>query len=287
MAFIRLAARLKDKVTTAQPPSHHAADTPEDLPEGIRTFLGSAVDLPTEYVDGCWKAFSSFIWKYDDKGKTKGSEADAFRKFGLDNVLASRMLFPPTHYCNTPGCTYTSLLRDKDGPSKAVLYTLSDGACATFASHLSCPGCRTRYYPNYAVRNGIRVYYGKIPNEIQVTEHQYVERAVLNLFTNLLLISWTFATNGARVYNEALPQPENFPDHPDWMDTSFKLRPEHGWDGFVLLSLLQDYEARQVTLRVPHTGDQQERFTAAMHIIDSSKLLTRNAIKLCFNFAQT
>lgn len=78
-----------------------------------------------------------------------------------------------------------------------------------------------------------------------------------------MLISWTSATNGARVYDASLSQPENFPDHPDWMETSFKLRPEHVWDGIIILSLLEDHEARTATLQVPHTGDQRDRFTAA------------------------
>ncbi|KAJ7715127.1 hypothetical protein B0H16DRAFT_1435194 [Mycena metata] len=274
MAFVRLAGRLKDAITTAQPPSHNAAEPPDELPDGIRTFLGAAVDLPMEYIDGCWKAFANLIWTYDENGKTKGSDADAFKKYGLDKVLSSRMLFPPSHYCNTPGCTNTNMLRDKDGASKAVLYTLSDGACATFASHLTCSGCRARYYPNYVVREGTRTYYEETPDAIQVAEHQYVERAVLSLFTNLMLISWTSATNGARVYNDSLSQPDKIPDHPDWMDTTFKLRPENVWDGFILLSLLEDHEARGATLRVPHTGDQQDRFTQAMQ--------ERNArIQLC------
>ncbi|KAJ7862197.1 hypothetical protein B0H13DRAFT_1900205 [Mycena leptocephala] len=57
MQFIRLAARLKDKIITAQPPSHGAAEPPADIPDDIRTFLSAAVDLPMDYVDGCWKAF--------------------------------------------------------------------------------------------------------------------------------------------------------------------------------------------------------------------------------------
>ncbi|KAJ6509842.1 hypothetical protein DFH09DRAFT_854207, partial [Mycena vulgaris] len=84
---------------------------------------------------------------------------------------ASRMLFPPSHYCTTPRCT-NKLLRDKDGASKAILYTLSDGACATFTSHLSCSECHARYYPNYVVRDGVRIYYDPIPDAIQVGEHQ-------------------------------------------------------------------------------------------------------------------
>ncbi|KAJ6564549.1 hypothetical protein B0H19DRAFT_1068086 [Mycena capillaripes] len=49
----RLAARLKDKIISAQPPSHDAADPPANIPDGIRAFLGAAVDFPMDYVDGC------------------------------------------------------------------------------------------------------------------------------------------------------------------------------------------------------------------------------------------
>ncbi|KAJ7688745.1 hypothetical protein B0H17DRAFT_938044, partial [Mycena rosella] len=124
--------------------------------------------------------------------------------------------------------------------------------------------CKARYYPNYVVRDGIRIYYDKIPDAIQVAGHQYIERAVLNLFINLMLISWTSATNGAQVYNTSLFRPENLPGHPDWIETSFKLRPEHVWDGFIVLTLLEDHQARSATLRVPHTGEQRDRFTSAM-----------------------
>ncbi|KAJ7761625.1 hypothetical protein DFH07DRAFT_716545, partial [Mycena maculata] len=119
---------------------------------------------------------------------------------------AARMLWQPTHYCTTPGCSNMGLLRDKDGPAKVVLYTLSDGACPTSATHLSCSGCRARYYPNYEVQDRVRTYYEKIPDTVQVGKQQYVECTALNSSINLMLISWTSATNGARIYDTALSQ---------------------------------------------------------------------------------
>ncbi|KAJ7699251.1 hypothetical protein B0H17DRAFT_926597 [Mycena rosella] len=195
MEFVRLAARLRDTITVVQSKDHDVEEASEQIPDGMRDFLGSAMNMPLDFVDRCWKAFGSLIWRYDENGETKGTDAEAFRKHGLDNYFSSRMLFPPSHYCSTPGCTNTRLLRDEDGPSKVVFYTLSDGACTTFATHLSCSDYKARYYPNYVVRDGIRIYYDKIPDAIQVAGHQYVERAVLNLFINLMLISWTSATN--------------------------------------------------------------------------------------------
>jgi hypothetical protein len=46
------------------------------------------------------------------------------------------------------------------------------------------------YYNNYTVSNGIRTYYGEIPSAIQVGEHQYIEKDVLDLFIGLMLIAW-------------------------------------------------------------------------------------------------
>jgi hypothetical protein len=43
-----------------------------------------------------------------------------------------------------------------------------------------------------------------------------------------------------------------------------KLRTEHVWDAFVLITLLRDCEGRGRQLEVPHTGLQKNRFTTAM-----------------------
>ena len=57
---------------------------------------------------------------------------------------------------------------------------------------------------------------------------------------------------------------------------SSKLRTEHVWDAFVLISLLRDHEARGWLLEVPHGGMQKDWFTTAMeegnrHIIHESQ----------------
>ncbi|KAJ7870361.1 hypothetical protein B0H13DRAFT_1046414, partial [Mycena leptocephala] len=179
MSFVRLASRLKDEIILAQEATHNPSQAPSELPEHVKSFLGTATDMPDEFVSGCWTAFSQTIWTYDADGASSGNDARMFREFGLDHLLSARMLFPPSKTCTTPGCMNTNLLRDKDGLSKVVLYTLSDGACATFAGHLHCPQCRTNYYNNYSVHDGIRTYYPGIPDNIQVGAHQYVEREVL------------------------------------------------------------------------------------------------------------
>ena len=71
----------------------------------------------------------------------------------------------------------------------------------------------------------------------------------------------TSATNCARLYS--LLHPERVP--PEGWSFGFTLTSEHVWDGFILLSLLEDCDRRQERLTVPHGGLQNERFTAAIH----------------------
>ncbi|KAF7304404.1 hypothetical protein HMN09_00842500 [Mycena chlorophos] len=73
--------------------------------------------------------------------------------------------------------------------------------------------------------------------------HQYVEQRVLDLFINLMLISWTSATNGARIYDACLSKPEEQPSEmPDWAGTT----------------------SDAAKLYAFHTGEQRFRFTKAM-----------------------
>ncbi|KAJ6564878.1 hypothetical protein DFH09DRAFT_1475350 [Mycena vulgaris] len=247
MAFVRLAALLKDEIILAQKSSYDPSTAPNELPEHVRTFLGGATDMPDQFVTGCWAAFNQTIWAYEAVGSSSGKDAQMFRDFGLDHLLSARMLFPPSKTCTTPGCLNTSLLREKDGLAKVVLFTLSDGACATYAGHLHCRQCRTNYYNNYSVRDGIRTYYADVPAAIQVSQHHFIER-----------------------------EPETCPEHKDWPpERSFKMCTEHVWDGFLILSLLEDYEQRDRVLSVPDTGEQSVRFTEAMP--ENGRIIATNA----------
>ncbi|TFK45431.1 hypothetical protein OE88DRAFT_1721508 [Heliocybe sulcata] len=231
------------------------------LPENYRDFLSAASCIPLDYVDVCWRAFRDTIWSYGESRWCTGTNDALFRQHGITQRLAPNMLYPPMRTCQNPLCCNIHLLRNKDGEREAVLFTLAAGACATFAYHLYCSRCQTTYYHNYSVYQGIRTYYQGVPQVIQVGEHQYVEREVLNLFVGLMLISWSSATNGARTYDTCLSHPENQPE--GWR-FSFSLCTEHVWDGFLILSLLEDYTRRDELLRVPHTGDQKDRYLDAV-----------------------
>jgi hypothetical protein len=154
----------------------------------------------------------------------------------------------------------------------------------TFTTYHWPAGCSTNYHNNFSVTNGIRTYYsGKyaIPDAIQVGEHQFMEREVLNLFVSLMKVSWYVpsvrsihsktslspcihrlsATNGARVYNDCLAK---VGDHNNKGPFSFELRSKHVWDGVILFCLLEDHERQEVALQLPHTSNQRNRLTCAI-----------------------
>jgi CxC5 like cysteine cluster associated with KDZ transposases len=111
------------------------------------------------------------------------------------------------------------------------------------------------------VKDGQRTYYDNIPDILQVGEHQFVERRVIHLWRTDMNLAWKSATNCARSYHTALL---NHKEPPINWKFGFTLKTDHVYDGFVLLALLEDHRARQSTLVVPHTGNQSDRFKAAM-----------------------
>lgn len=52
--------------------------------------------------------------------------------------------------------------------------------------------CHTNYHHNYCVERDakVRVYYEGIPTYIQVGEHQFVERKVVEMWTAMMLAGW-------------------------------------------------------------------------------------------------
>jgi hypothetical protein len=58
------------------------------------------------------------------------------------------------------------------------------------AQTIVCLACKINHYHNYSVKNGQRTYYDDIPDIIQVSEHQFVERQVIQLWINLMLVLW-------------------------------------------------------------------------------------------------
>lgn len=107
-------------------------------------------------------------------------------------------------------------------------------------------------------------YYAGVPEAIQISKHKYVEKAVLQLFINLMLLSWTSATNAAHIYNETLSRSDEIPTDPRWKETGFELTTDNIWDGFLIMSLLEDCADQSTVLAVPNKGSQSARFSDAV-----------------------
>lgn len=85
---------------------------------------------------------------------------------------------------------------------QCVLYTLASGPLPVYSVHLSCEGtcdhcgyilvdrqsiaCEINYHHNFKVFKGIRTYYGDIPDIVQISEHQFVERQVIEMWLALM-----------------------------------------------------------------------------------------------------
>ena len=193
------------------------------------------------------------------------------------------MLFPTPMTCHNSKCLRPDgLLRWKEDPKRVVLFMMAEGVQEGYAVQLYCSGeyfmnmfvllpvqavsleCRTVYYPNYSAHNDVQVrhYYEGIPEYIQVSNHHYVQRSVLEHFTMLSVLSWTSATNTAHIYHESLSHLDN----DNCNIPRFRLRTEHAWDGFIVLALLRDAQSRNAVLEVPHNGIQANRYTTAMQL---------------------
>jgi hypothetical protein len=55
--------------------------------------------------------------------------------------------------------------------------------------------CHTNYHHNFRVKDGVRTHYDGVPDVIQVGEHQFVERRVIELWRELMLVAWYVQVN--------------------------------------------------------------------------------------------
>ncbi|RPD72710.1 hypothetical protein L226DRAFT_511398 [Lentinus tigrinus ALCF2SS1-7] len=260
--FIRLASKLRPAIVHQQVHHWTPSVAPQSLPDDVSRFLVGRLSIPKTSVDGLWEALKDGIW-YDGPSLL-GEDWVPLPECTPESArprLSARMLFPPAQVCMNSECLgHGKLLRWKDDPKRITLFTFSEGVQDALAVQLQCYRCGTVYYPNYTAYQGIRRYYAGLPEFVQVSDHKYVERTVLEHFTMLSVLSWTSATNAAHIYHESLSQLKDA----EREIARYRLRAEHTWDGFVILALLRDARDQSTVLEVPNGGEQKDRFTAAM-----------------------
>ncbi|KAA1474355.1 hypothetical protein DENSPDRAFT_840923 [Dentipellis sp. KUC8613] len=213
----------------------------------------------------CWGLFRDEIWASDnpcvqavDLGPDEIKQL--YQTYGHPVGITYRSLYPPNVYCTSEGCRRATIHLTKATSQQILLYTISEGVIQTYHTHLYCEHCKISYFNNYAVADGIRTYYAsEIPEYLQIGEHRYVERRLINYWILQMLVSVS-ASSCARIYNEGL---QVGPSDPLWQFSS-TIRTEEVWDAFTLLCLLDDAERQHAMLHVPHTGEQHQRFTDAV-----------------------
>ena len=202
MVFVRLATRLKDEIISKQKPGQDPSQLPDMLPPNVSDFLGHTVQIPDEYVSGCWHAFRQTVWQRDVNGDSVGADAKLFKEYGLQNLLckwfifygeseftavikATRTLFPPMRECTNFNCTKQgSPLRRKDDPRRVVLFTLGEGACPTYSTHLHCHGNVPHKVPSCPSGSNMphNCLQGAIPTTIMTTQSKMMYAPIMRVF---------------------------------------------------------------------------------------------------------
>jgi hypothetical protein len=121
--------------------------------------------------------------------------------------------------------------------------------------------CKTSYHHNYHIKQDSRYYYTQQPPNVEVGEHQFVDRKVIDLWIDAMVISHTSATNCGRLYHRSFSRYSLPP--PDW-PVGFTLTTEHVWDAFIIACLLDDCTRLKSQLIIPNNGLQKDRFKKVM-----------------------
>lgn len=124
-------------------------------------------------------------------------------------------------------------------------------------------GCDVNYHNNYRVHQGRRIYYDGIPCILQIGEHQFAEIKLVNMWIAMMLLSWTSATNCARIYNMVFSSYSINWNLAGWQ-FNLEVTSDQVYNSFTIISLLEDCQLQKATLVVPHGGPAKERFTEAV-----------------------
>ncbi|KAK7022886.1 hypothetical protein VNI00_016873 [Paramarasmius palmivorus] len=261
--FIHLGSLMKDDINLTQPLEMPYDGPPPILPPSIQGFLSDATGIALNLIPLCWGVLKEEAWEQAED--IWAGDEELFRNYGWNRGIMLMKLYPHTHFCDNADCDPTRPMK-RENQRQIIIYTLSRGAQPGYHVHLTCESmcylAKTAYHNNYRVVDGTRIYYSTTPKYLQVGEHQFVEDAVAATWTSTMVLGWFSATNGAHLYNQTLAmRDEVLP--PDWK-IGKTIETAHVWDAFIINALLQDSIKRGKELEVPHTGDQCDRFKAAM-----------------------
>ncbi|KAI9567553.1 hypothetical protein HD554DRAFT_2192833 [Boletus coccyginus] len=258
--FVNLAQSLKWDILLVQPAGQPENEPPDNLSISIERFLADACSLSHEQVTILWTIMQLSVW-YDQPTENYA----LFLQHGPVHVPDA--LFPPQHTCKNGHClcALKGQLLMKAEQWQAILYTLDRGPIITKHVHLQCEHYKITYELNFYVEGAHRYYYDTMPDIIQVSNHIFIEKRVIDLFDNLANLSWTLFTNCTHLYNTTFSHKIDMPTFADNPISRFvvRLTQQNIWNGFVIKALLLDCLQCQSTLIVPK-GEQKDQFTEAI-----------------------
>ncbi|KAG1840446.1 hypothetical protein F4604DRAFT_1598862 [Suillus subluteus] len=252
--FVSQTSLLKCDIMHTQPLGVPSDIAPDILPHTIVQFSAESLTMNAEDVLACWDVFKDCIWSLPSDMEPQNLQREAFEVYGHPLGIGSRVLFPPSDSCTNPSCD--TLVQMKQGEShNAIIFTLEDGVCCLWAVKCYCPGCNTMYHHNYSMNGGVRTYYEGLPEYVEVANHHYVATNVVHM-VSAMNCAWNYDLSHACLERSSI------------LDGAWPFSPqlttENVWDGFVILSLLNNCRSRGVRLHVHSKIEQKYRFTLAM-----------------------
>ncbi|KAH6871949.1 hypothetical protein BKA70DRAFT_1484028 [Coprinopsis sp. MPI-PUGE-AT-0042] len=247
------------------------------LPKNVHEFLKLCLDphpseLPDDVFKLLWEVFREKIWDtpYNDAlvERLAPQYLSYFLQYGPAYGLAFYTLVPPTKTCLDPACREEVRGKSKASRKKELLeaypvpitvFTQDYGSIPGYSYSTYCRCCNTRYYPNYYVHDKAQwcTFYQEAPSLLQAAEHVYIDVRTCQLFTSMMIRSWTSATNCARIYNEGMKHEKFKSMLPAKYSKRLKLDTETVWNSLLLFWLLEDHLKTKTPLKLHHDATSQ------------------------------
>ncbi|KIK74931.1 hypothetical protein PAXRUDRAFT_174302 [Paxillus rubicundulus Ve08.2h10] len=166
---------------------------PSNLLSHVEAMLVSTLRQDLLFVRVCWSALSLTIWSFKVFTPSM-EEIETLNGHGLSSFGD---LYPPTRVCLTTGCPNHRSCNNVATLSnpvayKAVRYSLQYGVLPIHVTSTYCHRCLHQYHHNYVVCkvDDARVYYGGVPEVIQVATHFFIDSQVLEMFATAKVFGW-------------------------------------------------------------------------------------------------
>ncbi|KAF8077601.1 hypothetical protein FPV67DRAFT_1614590 [Lyophyllum atratum] len=278
--YIHLIRLLKPTLSLFQ--SFRDSGPLETLPVNVHDFLKVCLGLEDEIAKSAWAALRHIAWQFvpdtiEDYSRRIGGEyLQLFLNHGLSRGIAFYNICPPTRVCLDPACLQSlrgskDTLRERELVESltypVTVFTQDFGAIPGLTTSMYCRNCKTRYYANYYVHDSAttRTYYHGPFDFIHIAQHVFISARTCELFSTMMVMSWTSATNCARIYNEGLVLKTISASLPAVYSKSLIMDVEDVWNAVFHHWLLQDAAERNDLLELEHNAPSQaERLRPAL-----------------------